>query len=77
MQRARTRDVVGFSVLVWSEFKPTEHEELYADVPLFDVPQLGLRDVSVGEICLAVEAWLGHKEHTLDRHFFHQAAFGE
>ena len=39
---------------------------------MFDVPQLGLRDASAGEICLAARAFLGD-EPTLNKCYFDQA----
>lgn len=67
-----TGEVAGFSVVEWAEFDATQYEELFAAQPQFTVPQLGLRDASVGEICLAAKAWLPD-ESTLDRSYFHMA----
>jgi tetratricopeptide (TPR) repeat protein len=64
--------VVGFSAIEWLAFEPAAHAELFAREHLFTVPQLGLFDATVGEICLAVKAWLPC-EPTLGRAYFHEA----
>lgn len=69
----RTREVAGFTALGGSTFNPGEHEQLFGDDLRFTLPQLGLREATIGEICLAAEAWLGHGVPTLDRHYFHLA----
>lgn len=73
VRHPHTRDIAGFTVHEWATFDASEHDELFdAEQPRFAVPQLGLLDAGVGEVCLAAKAWLPD-EPTLDRHFFHQA----
>ena len=65
---------IGFRVNGFSSFDPGAEgfEPLWSDTPRFDVPQLGLRDASAGEICLAARAFLGD-EPTLNKCYFDQA----
>ncbi len=64
----------GFQVNDFSTFDPEAEgfEALWSDTPRFDVPQLGLRGASAGEICLAARAFLGD-EPTLNKCYFDQA----
>ena len=61
--------VIGFKVVDFSEFEPVE--EIF-DGPHFDVPALGLRDVSAGEIVLAAVPFLDGRD-TVDRLHFDAA----
>lgn len=65
---------IGFRVNDFDSFDPEAEgfEALWSDTPRFDVPQLGLRDASAGEICLAARAFLGD-DPTLNRCYFDQA----
>lgn len=65
---------VGFKVLDYSEFDPDDPEaaEIWTG-PRFDVPLLGLTDVSGGEIVLATRALLGNSS-TINRKYFNKAA---
>lgn len=66
--------VVGFKVHDFSTFDADEFPEIF-DGPRFDVPALGLRDVSAGEIVLAAKPFLDGDD-TIDRVYF-DAAMGE
>jgi tetratricopeptide (TPR) repeat protein len=48
----------GFGVIGFYDLPVEDHEELFEDSPRFDVPSLGLRDASVGEIILAARPTL-------------------
>lgn len=72
MVHPHTRGTVGFTVLEWETFDAAEHDELFDTDLRFSVPQLGLGNATVGEICLAAKAWLG-VEPTLNRAYFHTA----
>lgn len=48
--------VVGFEVFGWKDFELPDDEPDVWDGPRFDVPRLGLTQVSVGEIVLAARA---------------------
>ncbi len=65
---------VGFKVLDYSDFDPDDPEaaEIWSG-PRFDVPLLGLSDVSAGEVVLATRALLGHTS-TINRKYFNKAA---
>ena len=65
---------IGFRVNGFDSFDPEAEgfEALWADTPRFDAPQLGLRNTTAGEICLASRAFLGD-EPTLNRCYFGQA----
>src|SRR4051812_44314265 len=65
---------VGFKVVDFQSFDPHQHdvEELWRQ-PRFDVPLLGLGDVSVGETVLATRALLGAIP-TINRVYFNDAA---
>jgi tetratricopeptide (TPR) repeat protein len=65
---------IGFKVLEFSQVDP-EHDELTEifSGPRFDVPALGLHDITAGEILAAPSFLAG--ESTVDRHFF-DAAMG-
>ena len=67
-----TGAVAGFAVVRWEGFDAADHDALFTAKPRFGVPQLGLTDASVGEVCLAAKAWLGD-EPTLNRAYFHMA----
>ena len=64
---------VGFVVKNWSEFDPHDPElaQIWLE-PRFDVPALGLRDVSAGEVILAAKPFLAGGS-TINRHFFDAA----
>src|SRR5262249_52135456 len=68
-----TSGCLGFVVKNWSEFDPHDPElaQIWEE-PLFDVPELGLRGVSAGEVILAAVPFLDG-ESTVNRHFFDQA----
>ncbi len=65
--------VIGFWVKRFSELDldHEDHEPLW-NGPRFDVPVLGLKDVSAAEVCLAAEAFLDG-EPTVNRAFFRHA----
>lgn len=63
--------VLGFKVLEYSAFDP-EAEPAVFDGPRFDVPVLGLADVSAGEIVLAARALFG-SEPSINRVYFEEA----
>lgn len=68
---------VGFKILEFSEFDPEDDEvaDIWGD-PRFDVPVLGLRAVSAGEIVLAARALFG-EESSINRQFFSAAIDAE
>ena len=65
---------VGFKVVDFQRFDPHHHdvEEVWRQ-PRFDVPLLGLVDVSIGETVLATRALLGTLP-TINRVYFNDAA---
>ncbi len=67
---------VGFKILGLSTFDPEdpEVEEIWSG-PTFDVPVLGLKDSTAGEIVLAARPFLGGRS-TVNRLYFN-AAMGE
>jgi hypothetical protein len=72
---SRTDDggVVGFVVNGFGTFDPeaSNMARIWRE-PLFNAPQLGLRNVSAGEICLAAKTFLGGRS-TVNRDFFDKA----
>jgi len=68
--------VIGFNVNDFSELDldDEDHQAMW-DGPRFDVPVLGLRDVSAAEICLAADAYLDG-EPTINRVYFNSAVAG-
>ena len=64
----------GFHVVDFSGFDPEDPElgEIWSG-PTFDVPVLGLADVTAGEIVLAARAWLGDGP-TVNRAYFELAS---
>ncbi len=72
---SRTGDggIVGFVVwpFVGFDAEAPEVARIWRE-PLFDVPQLGLRQASAGEICLAAKAFLGGRS-TVNREFLDRA----
>ena len=68
---------LGFKVLDISDFdaEGTDVREIW-DVPHFDVPLLGLRDASAGEIVIATRVLLGN-EPTVNRCYFDAATAEE
>jgi tetratricopeptide (TPR) repeat protein len=64
---------VGFKILGFSRFDPESREvaEIWGD-PRFDVPVLGLRAVTAGEIVLAARALFGEQS-SINRQFFNAA----
>jgi tetratricopeptide (TPR) repeat protein len=65
--------IVGFVVRRFASFDPEAPEvgRIWRE-PLFDTPQLGLRNVSAGEICLAARPFLAGRS-TVNRDFFAKA----
>jgi len=65
--------IVGFVVRPFSSFDPEAAAvaRIWRE-PAFDAPQLGLRNVSAGEICLAAKPFLGGRS-TVNRGFFDKA----
>ncbi len=63
--------VVGFKVLGYSEFDPEAEPALFGG-PRFDVPVLGLADVSAGEVVLAARALFGAGP-SINRVYFEEA----
>lgn len=68
---------IGFKVLGFSSFDPEdpEVEEIWSG-PRFDVPTLGLRDSTAGEIVLAARHFLGGQS-TINRVYFNAAMHAE
>src|SRR4051794_7805616 len=62
--------VIGFCVKDFTEgdLDDEDHEPMW-NGPRFDVPVLGLREVSAAEVCLAAQAYLDD-EPTVNRAFF-------
>lgn len=68
---------IGFKILGFSEFDPEDPEvaEIW-EGPRFDVPALGLRDSTAGEIVLAARPFLGGRS-TINRVYFNLAMQAE
>ncbi|MDQ3302585.1 MAG: tetratricopeptide repeat protein [Actinomycetota bacterium] len=68
---------VGFKILGFSGFDPEDSEvsEIW-EGPRFDVPTLGLRDSTAGEIVLAARPFLGGRS-TVNRVYFNRAMGAE
>jgi len=73
VSRAGEGGVVGFVVRELARFDPEAPSvgRIWRE-PLFDAPQLGLRNVSAGEICLAAKPFLGGRS-TVNRDLFDKA----
>ena len=66
--------VIGFMVDEPHEFDPEEvSDPLVWDGARFEVPLLGLRNATIGEIALAVQGRFAEDEPTNDAMFFHMA----
>jgi tetratricopeptide (TPR) repeat protein len=68
---------MGFKIIDFSKFDPEgpEVSEIW-EAPRFDVPTLGLRDSTAGEIVLAARPFLGGRS-TINRVFFNRAMQAE
>ena len=63
--------IIGFKVVDFSDFDAEAEAAIFAG-PRFDIPALGLRNVSAGEIVLAAAPFLGGRD-TIDRLYFDAA----
>ncbi len=68
---------IGFKILDFSKFDPEDPEvsEIW-EAPRFDVPTLGLRDATAGELVLAARPFLGGRS-TVNRLYFNAAMQAE
>ena len=66
---------IGFKVVGYADFDPEDEEHgAIWEGPRFDAPQLGLEDVSAGEVIAAAGSFYGVKRPSFNRTLFNDAA---